>query len=187
VVSFDEPGDAGFGAPPDDDYADMRELRRSGKAKGAPTVHDVRRYTLWGTILAGGAGVEYYFGYKLPENDLVAEDWRSRDESWDYARHCLEIFHREKIPFWEMRNRDDLVGNPRHDNSRYCFAKEGEVYVVYLPEGGETTLAAAHGDYAVSWIDPRTGRVLLEQKKTLGQAGFEVARGEEFLLLLRRQ
>ena len=26
--------------------------------------------------MGGGAGVEYYFGYQLAENDLVAEDWR---------------------------------------------------------------------------------------------------------------
>ena len=35
--------------------------------------------------MAGGAGVEYYFGYSLPENDLLCEDFRSRDRSWDFA------------------------------------------------------------------------------------------------------
>lgn len=33
--------------------------------------------------MAGGAGVESYFGYQLPDNDLVAENFRSRDKSWD--------------------------------------------------------------------------------------------------------
>ena len=37
---------------------------------------DVRRHTLWGTLMAGGAGVEYCFGYSLPQNDLQREDWR---------------------------------------------------------------------------------------------------------------
>ena len=104
------------------------------------TLHDIRKYTLWGNLMAGGAGVEYYFGYELPDNDLVAENFRSRDKSWDYGRIALEFFHAQKIPFWEMKNADELVGNEKHDNSRYCFAKANEVYLVYLPTGNTTTL-----------------------------------------------
>lgn len=159
VVNFDEPGDAGFGMPPDDGYANMAALRK-GPAKKAPTVDDVRKYTLWGTILAGGGGVEYYFGYKLPENDLIAEDWRSRDLSWDYARHALEFFRDEKIPFQEMSNRDELIGNPKHDNSRYCFAKDGEIYLVYLPTGGSTAIELPEGkSFKLAWFNPRTGEM----------------------------
>ena len=29
-----------------------------------------------------------------------------------------------------------LVGNQNHDPRRYCFAKPGEIYLVYLPDGG---------------------------------------------------
>ena len=83
--------------------------------------------------MAGGAGVEYYFGYGLPDNDLLAENFRSRDKSWDYGRIALEFFHSQKIPFWEMTNADALVGNEKHDNSRYCFAKANEMYLVDLP------------------------------------------------------
>ena len=158
VVSFDEPGDAGFGMPPDDSYANMAELRKSGKAAKAPTVDDVRKYTLWGTILAGGGGVEYYFGYKLPENDLIAEDWRSRDLSWDYARHALEFFRDQDIPFQDMTCQDELVGNTKFDNSRYCFAKEGEIYLVYLPDGGSAQIKLPSGkSFNIAWFNPRTG------------------------------
>jgi len=158
IVSFDEPGDAGFGMPPDDSYANMAELRKSGKANKAPTVDDVRKYTLWGTILAGGGGVEYYFGYKLPENDLVAEDWRSRNQSWDYARHALEFFRDQKIPFQDMSCRDELVGNSNYDNSRYCYAKNGEVYLVYLPNGGGTDIQLpGETRFTLAWFNPRNG------------------------------
>jgi len=37
-------------------------------------MHDVRKLCLWGNLMAGGAGVEYYSGYKLPENDLICQD-----------------------------------------------------------------------------------------------------------------
>ncbi|MEP4077056.1 DUF5060 domain-containing protein [Haloferula sp.] len=160
VVSFDEPGDAGYGMPADDDYANMAEIRRKEKKKPIPTVDDVRKYTLWGTILAGGGGVEYYFGYKLPENDLLCEDWRSRDQSWDYARYALEFFRDQKIPFQDMVSRNELVGNSKNENSRYCYAKEGEIYLVYLPEGGSTDLELPVGrSFTLAWFNPRTGEM----------------------------
>ena len=37
------------------------------------SIEDVRKQTLWGNLMAGGAGVEYYFGYQLPENDLICD------------------------------------------------------------------------------------------------------------------
>ncbi len=59
-------------------------------------MHDIRKYCLWGNLMAGGAGVEYYFGYQLPEHDLNLEDFRSRDKSWDYCRIALDFFSRTK-------------------------------------------------------------------------------------------
>ena len=131
---------------------------KDGKATGYD-LHDIRQATLWGTLLAGGGGVEYYFGYQLPENDLLCEDFRSRDKSWDYCRIALEFFAREKIPVERMANADDLVGNRAHDNSRYCFAEPGQLYLVYLPKGGsaELDLSAASGEFSVAWFNPRSG------------------------------
>jgi len=114
---------------------------------------------LWGHLMAGGAGTEYYFGYALPDNDLVAESFRSRDKSWDYGRIAIDFFHSQKVPFWEMENADELIGNDKHDNSRFCFAKTNEVYLIYLPSGGTATLdlSKAGGAFTVSWFDPRNG------------------------------
>ena len=68
--------------------------------------------------MGGGIGCEYYFGYKLAENDLICEDWRSRDCSWDYCRIALNFFSDEKILFWQMNNADGLVGaDPRATNA----------------------------------------------------------------------
>lgn len=183
VVAFDEAGDAQYGMPPDDSYANMAELRK-GKEKKAPTVDDVRRFTLWGTILAGGAGVEYYFGYKLPENDLIAEDWRSRDLSWDYARYALAFFRDQKIPFQEMTCRDEFVGNEKNDNSRYCFAKEGEVYLVYLPYGSSTDLELPSGkSFTVAWFNPRTGE--MGEAKPLNGKTLTAPDKEDWLAVVR--
>ena len=58
-----------------------------------------------------------------------------------------------------MTNADGLVGNHTNDNSVFCFAKPGEVYLVYLPSGGsaDLDLTGATGQFNVSWFDPRNG------------------------------
>jgi hypothetical protein len=160
IVAFDESGSAAHGQCPDLGYEGYDGRDRSGKM--TYTQHEVRRQTLWGQLMGGGAGVEYYFGYQYVQNDLVCEDWRSRDQSWDYCRIAIEFFHEHDIPFWQMAGHDELVGNPEHDNSVYCLAKPGEIYLVYLPEGGQHSLdlAAADGAFAVKWFNPRTGGAL---------------------------
>ena len=169
VVANDEQNPAGLGVPPDPGYKGhdgvaVEKQPKGSKAEGnftakPYTLHDVRKLTLWGSLMAGGAGVEYYFGYALPENDLLAQDFRSRDKSWDYCRIALDFFRAEKIPFAEMASANALIGNTKDDNSKYCSAKAGELYLVYLPHGGETPidLAGASGKFGVKWFNPREG------------------------------
>ncbi len=160
VVANDEQNPPDFGVPPDPGYEGFAGT--AGPDGRRYSLDDIRKLTLWGNLMAGGAGVEYYFGYRLPQNDLGCEDWRSRDRSWEYGRIALDFFRR--IPFWEMSNADALVGNERHDNSRFCLAKPGEVYAIYLPNGGVTELDLGQTNRAFDllWFNPRTGRPLLE-------------------------
>ncbi|MCS1409681.1 MAG: hypothetical protein M2R45_02865 [Verrucomicrobia subdivision 3 bacterium] len=157
VVANDEQGPANQGTPPDPGYEGHNEKGTEGAIKH--DLHDIRKYTLWGNLMAGGAGVEYYFGYQLAQNDLICEDFRSRDRSWDYCRIALDFFKNEEIPFWKMQPSDRLVDNPDHENSRYCFAGEGEIYLIYLPEGGtcELDLSGVDGRYRIRWFNPREG------------------------------
>lgn len=127
-----------------------------------------------------GWGVEYYFGYKLPQNDLHCQDFRSRDRTWDYCRIALEFFAQNKIPFWEMRNADALVGNAENTNAKFCLAKAGQLYLVYLPNGGTTDLdlAGASGTFAVRWFNPRAGGPLAEGQVKSVTGGGKVALGQ---------
>ncbi len=194
VVANDEQGPANLGVPPDPGYAGFAGTDTQGRDVGY-THHDIRKYTLWGNLMAGGAGVEYYFGYGLADNDLVAENFRSRDKSWDYGRIAIDVFHSQKIPFWEMTNVDHLVGNDTHDNSRYAFAKANAVYLVYLPDGGTASLnlSAASGAFTVSWFDPRNGGSLKtgSVRTVNGGAGVPLGTppdnpGEDWLVIVRR-
>ena len=189
VVANDEQGSASFGVPPDPGYEGFSGI--AGKDDDTYDINDVRRYTLWGNLMAGGAGVEYYFGYRLPQNDLVAEDFRSRDRSWDYCRIALEFFKNEKIPFWEMENVDELVGNFAHNNDLYCFISPSEIYLVYFPHGGKALLdmTLAPGEFDLSWFNPREGGSLGQE--TIiggGQPVFLTAPSEkdDWLAVIRR-
>lgn len=193
VVANDEQGSAGTGVPPDPGYQGF--TGKDAKGVAIQSIDDIRKMTLWGNLMAGGAGVEYYFGYSLPDNDLVAENFRSRDKSWEYGGIALEFFRANKIPFWEMSNDDALVGNPAHDNSRWCFAKADTLYLVYLPNGGTTSLdlARATGQFSVSWFNPRRGGPLERGSMTTVKGGASVDLGtppdgpsEDWLVIVRR-
>jgi hypothetical protein len=193
VVANDEQGPANLGVPPDPGYKGFSGKDAQGNA--IQSIHDIRKMTLWGNLMAGGAGVEYYFGYTLPDNDLVAENFRSRDKSWDYGRIALDFFRTHKIPFWTMTNDDALVGNASGDNSKWCFARAGAIYLVYLPTGGSTTLdlSQASGQFTVSWFDPRNGGPLKRGSVASVKAGGAAALGEppdspaeDWLVVVRR-
>ena len=192
VVANDEQNPADGGVPPDPGYKGF-----DGQAddKGKPyTIDYIRKYTLWGNLMAGGAGVEYYFGYKYAESDLNLEDFRSRDLSWDYCRLALEFFKDEEIPFWKMKCRDDLIGNPENTNSKYCLAREGSIYLVYLPDGktSKLDLSGANGKFDVRWFNPRTGGKLRKGSVDTVSGGASVSlgdapadAGEDWLVVVR--
>lgn len=163
VVAHDESGNAITGTPPDPDYPGMAEARadmeQDEKKIKLPTIDEIRSEVLWGNLLGGGAGVEYYFGYRLPQNDLNAEDWRSRAQTWKYSNLALSFFRDHAIPFWEMSNADELVGNAEQDNTTYCLAKPGEKYVIYWFAGDPVRLdlTGVEGPFSIKWFNPRSG------------------------------
>lgn len=178
VVANDEQGPANLGVPPDPGYEGHDGVARVRDR--VYTLDDIRQLTLWGNLMAGGAGVEYYFGYQLPQNDLRCEDWRSRDRSWDYCRMALEFFQKENIPFWDMTNFNVLIGNPSNTNERFCLAKLGALYLVYLPHGGSTELdlGDARGAFTVNWFNPRAGGALQQGSVHTIQGGGKAPLGQ---------
>jgi hypothetical protein len=175
VVCYDEQSPAGTGVVPD----------------SVDFWHDeTRKEVLWGTLQGGGAGVEYYFGYSYPHNDLNCEDWSSRDHLWDLTRYALEFYH-EHLPFWTMKPDNDLTTNRRD----YTLARPGDIYAVYLPAGGTTSLAVgpAPASFAVGWFDPRHGGALRTGDVTHVTGPGEVALGNppsddraDWVVLVRR-
>ena len=145
ALAVDEPGKANIALLPDEEDES----------------HDFARINaLWGTLMAGGYGVEWYFGYNSPHSDLTCEDFRSRDLFWDQNRHAREFFEKH-LPFWRMRPADHLTT----DTTSYCFAAENEIYAVYLKSGAQpqiVNLGSSGKEFSVSWYDPRNGGGLLK-------------------------
>lgn len=120
---------------------------------------EVMRTSLWGSLMAGGAGNSWYFGgLDGPNNDMAAEDFRARDQWWTISANAVSFF-KDHLPYAEMQNRDELLSNER----AYCFAKKDELYVVYLPKGEKTGLAIGDGAYSIAFYDPWLGGKLYDR------------------------
>ena len=173
VVCLDEIGPASTGAKPDAVDPD----------------HDlIRQQVLWANLMAGGAGVEWYFGYEYDHGDLSCEDWRSRDRLWDQTRYALEFFN-ENLPFAEMKNMNQLV------RDGYCFAAPANVYAAYFPGNSKYNidLRDTEGEFEVWWYNPRLGGELArgETMKISGGKVVDVGlppgeTGVDWVCLIRR-
>ena len=155
VVANDEQGPASTGVAADNNYS-------GSKGNISDNREEIRHKVLWGTLMAGGAGVEYYFGYQTGQTDLNAQDYRSRKTKWEDAQHAIQFFN-DYLPFWDMEENDNLASKSEH----YCFAKTGDIYVLYLPNGGSGSinLSGQSGEYTIKWFNPRSGSSLLNGSK----------------------
>jgi hypothetical protein len=119
----------------------------------------LRAQALWGTLMAGGAGVEWYFGYKNAHHDLSAQDFRPWERVWNFTRHAVE-FYQDHLPFIEMHPANDLTPVA----GAFGFAKAGKIYAFYFPIAREARIKLPAGSYSVEWFDPRNGGKLQQKK-----------------------
>jgi hypothetical protein len=139
VVAIDEPLGWEFGLRPDDQD---------------PGHDTARKEVLWPCLFAGGAGVDWYFGWQnnAPTSDLSNEDWRSRERMWAQTKVALDFFN-TYLPFDRMKAANELTAA----SETLVFAQEKKVYAVYMKTAGDAKLSLPKGEYSVRWYDPRTG------------------------------
>jgi hypothetical protein len=143
LVNLDEIGPAWKGVLPDSHDA----------------THDtVRAHCLWGTLLGGGSGVEWYFGYRFPHNDLNLEDFRSRDNWWKQSTIATQFM--KNMPVETMKPANELISL----NNGYCLANPEENYVIYQPiDAGECKLNLnSEKTFTVKWFNPVEGGELTD-------------------------
>lgn len=135
--------------------------------RGYPTerkqVHDsnkVRRSS-WRIVCSGG-----YFSAGFHGTIGHSDIWNRIDPSHHYsfavrdegAAAQLGILYEffTSLPFWRMQPFDGVTGD-----LAVALAEPGQVYVLYLPHGGDATLdlSSTSGRFSSQWLDPRTGAV----------------------------
>jgi hypothetical protein len=130
----------------------------------------------WSIALAGGyatygdwtAGTPFYTGHigqgKAPAQLL-------------YLRETFE-----SIPYPLMEPHNELVGK-----DAFCLAKEGEIYLVYIPDDKEAVLhvGPAMRGYTVTWINPRTGRHTHPQKATTERITLSPPSSEDWASIIK--
>jgi len=89
LVMVDEPLGWEFGARPDSE---------------APRHDKELSEVLWPSLMAGGAGVDWYFGWQnnAPTSDLSNEDQRSRHNLWVKSAQVRNWWE-DNLPFWDMK------------------------------------------------------------------------------------
>lgn len=139
VVNYDEVGPYNIGV-----LSDEKD----------PAHDTIRRNALWPVLMAGGAGVEWYAGPK----DLTVEDFSKWEQMWLQTGIAVDFF-KQNLPFWRMTNQNSLISG----TGNHCFALPGEIYAVYLPNGGNTNINLPEGKFSVRWFNPRAGGDLIKQ------------------------
>lgn len=147
AIAVDEPGDHRYSLVPD---------------KINPDHDNARQNALWGALMAGAWGIEWYFGYEHEQSDLTCEDWRSRDKMWDQCLHALNFFKDNGISYWELEARDKWT-----ENDDFVSAKKDEEIIIYQKMGPKkpTILNKLNGEYAIRWFNPKTGQFVGKTQK----------------------
>ncbi|MGB3468153.1 MAG: DUF5060 domain-containing protein [Cyclobacteriaceae bacterium] len=155
VVANDEQGTYKIGVSADADRVNNNV---------ADNRKEVRHQVLWGTLMAGGAGVEYYYGYQTGCGDLDCQDHRTRQTKWHDARNALRFFDSYLQTFLpHMRNMDDITA-VKED---YVLGISGKIYAIYLPNGGSTKIKLPQGNWSIQWYDPAGRTPLLSSSEKI--------------------
>jgi hypothetical protein len=160
VVMMDENGHYSKGAPPD---------------AVDPNQDEMRKKVLWPTLMAGGGGFEWYFGYSLAHNDLNAEDWRSRDRLWELSARAVKFM--KALPFTAM----DPCGGLVNSNAALCFGSAAEAkFVLYFSTTSTNNVpkfdlrfANKNTQFAVYWFDPAGSSNNLQQGVEINGGGWK--------------
>ncbi|MEM1107362.1 MAG: DUF5060 domain-containing protein [Planctomycetota bacterium] len=141
MVACDEPGDASHAVKPDD---------------LDPDHFNARTNALWGNFLAGGWGVEWYYGYKNPHSDLTLQDHRSRNNMYEQSAHALHFWRTADLPVNDMKNHNKLLRGAEG----FCLAQPGVAYVALVKNASdpaEIDLSGTDQTFTLSWYNPREG------------------------------
>ncbi len=134
--------------------------------KGIYDNHDViRKEVLWPHFMAGGAGVEWYYGqgadgYNYDQQDI---NWRGHEGDneffniWRDSRNALHLFRDFGIPFWDMTS--DYGNTVTPDARDFVLSTPDEsFFVIYRTEEDiSSSINLPEKEYFAHWYNPVSG------------------------------
>jgi hypothetical protein len=143
-------------------------------ANGEPTYEGVRDslngsgwwqgHEAWLQFTSGGTmGVIYGAGglwnWKLSINEPGWPDWANSKASW---KEAIQLPGSRYVGYLgkaiEGLDITDIEKHPELADGSLCLAKPGQIYIVYLPEGGEVKLNGICAGMQYRWFNPVTGK-----------------------------
>lgn len=178
----------------------FNNLPVKASANGEPTYEGIRDSTngagwwqgheAWLNLTSGGTmGVIYGAGglwnWKLFKDEPGWPEWANSNVSW---REAIELPGAVYVGYLGKAlkglNMTDIEIHPELAGGNLCLAKPGELYIVYLPQGGKTTFGQLPQNASFKWFDPQKGEFVAEG--TCGDENhFEAPAKNPFVLIVQ--
>jgi hypothetical protein len=157
---------------PDKVYQMFDNEPTKGVANGEPTYERISHsnnatawwqgHEAWMNITSGGTMGHVYgagglWNWKLSADEPGWPTWANTDAAWyesiefegsKYVGYVSKAF--DGLDLTDIHRRHDLA------NGKLALAKEGELYIVYLPEGGDVQLEGLTNPLPCRWFNPKT-------------------------------
>lgn len=171
-------------------------------ANGEPTYEGIRApengsgwwqgHEAWLQCTAGGTmGIVYGAGglwnWKLFPEEQGWPDWANSNVSW---KEAIELPGARYVGYFAKAlnglNTTDIEKHPELAGGERCLAKPGDLYIVYLPEGGEVQLQKLNENMTYQWFDPKKGEFFMEGKTTSSAETFNPDTNEPMVLIVKK-
>ena len=107
-------------------------------------------------IVYGAGGL---WNWKLTSDEMGWSDWANSNVSWKEAimlPGAVYVGYLGKA--LEGVDVTDIELHPELAGGHLCLAKPGELYILYLPEGGNVNLSGLSDEMNFRWFNPVSGK-----------------------------
>lgn len=144
-----------------------------------PTHDAYREEALYGAIFAGSSSLRYFFGSSSLDNDLTAQDFRTRASFFEQAGHAQEFL--AKLPA-DMAPATTLVTRGGRKQSLGSLALSdatmSKIAIYKKSTSSDVTLdlsiLGGEKAFSVKWFNPRMGGAMVEGKLVEGGRSWQL-------------